>query len=588
MNDKTRVILPGKGEVLLQAQDHLATGGEGSVFLKNGLVYKLYLDPAAARARGMEDKIRLLARLRHPYIVAPIDVLANERHEMIGYYMPAAPGVPLLKVCTGVWRDANGFTDAQAAKLVDNMRRVVQEAHALAAVMADGNETNWLAHGVEPRVIDVDSWQIDRFPATAIMASIRDYHGVQPSVGADWFAWAVVSFQVFTGIHPYKGTHPDFKRGDLEARMRAKASVFDARTRLNSAVRDFATIPSPLRDWYEGVFQHGDRRPPPSALASGLPAAVPRKYRASASASGTLKHEYLLTLPGAIRRLDDSGLAILDDGQSLVAYDIPRRQRIPVPDVAVIERLLEGRACLVRHGPGFVLLEIDGQSVKGSLLPGERDPAPARPDLAPLPCTAEQLILLAGRIFALNSASELGMIELGLDWLGDRSLLSIRQCWPVRSLATRFFDGFGIMDCIGMPFIVMPEGDSALPIHRAAVLRDYHLVNGHGRNRECVLLHGIRRSDGQLCRLRLRLEGGEYELAQEAVVDDADLDVAVTARGIAVALFEDGEVSVWNTAGSGEKRIADTAATRELRLFALPDGIFYHAGRDVFRLSLSS
>lgn len=61
-NELIRVILPRKGEILLLPRDHLATGGEGAVYLKDGLVFKLYLDSAGARARGMEEKIRLLSK----------------------------------------------------------------------------------------------------------------------------------------------------------------------------------------------------------------------------------------------------------------------------------------------------------------------------------------------------------------------------------------------------------------------------------------------------------------------------------------------------------------------------------------------
>jgi hypothetical protein len=70
------------------------------------------------------------------------------------------------------------------------------------------------------------------------------------------------------------------------------------------------------------------------------------------------------------------------------------------------------------------------------------------------------------------------------------------------------------------------------------------------------------------------------------VVYESELNVAVTARGVAVALFDDGEVTVWNTSGGSEQRIADRAATRDLRLFALADGVYYLADREVFRLRL--
>jgi hypothetical protein len=54
-----------------------------------------------------------------------------------------------------------------------------------------------------------------------------------------------------------------------------------------------------------------------------------------------------------------------------------------------------------------------------------------------------------------------------------------------------------------------------------------------------------------------------------------------------VFLMGDGEVSVWNTLGTGEKAVVDPAVTKDMRLFAMTDGVFYHTGRDVFRLSLS-
>ncbi|MBF0528399.1 MAG: serine/threonine protein kinase [Deltaproteobacteria bacterium] len=585
--DKIQVILPGKGETTLLPRDHLATGGEGAVYLKNGLVFKLYLDSVAARARGMEEKIRLLARIRHPYIVAPIDILRDPRHDMVGYYMPAAQGAPLVKIFTNAWRDVNGFGNAEAAKLVENMRLVIEEAHQLSALVVDGNEMNWLADGVEPRAIDVDSWQIGPFKTNAIMASIFDHHANTLSSESDWFSWGIVTFQVFTGIHPYKGTHPDFKRGDMEARMRANASVFDSKVKLNAAVRDFSLIPKPLVDWYEGVFQHGDRGAPPGVMMSAPPAAVARIFRARVSGSGLLKHQLVLTLPGPIRHVSRNGIALYEEGSRLCAYDLKRRQPLPSLQADAVDRLVKNEACLVRSGNGFVLLELDGSGVSGSIVTGVRDPAPANPDIGSLPCVAEKLIAWGDRVFALNSHNELGFTEIAIEALGARTIISIKQSWPVNFLSTRFFDGFAVTDCLGTPFVVQPDGDSALLIHRAAALREYHLVNGYAGNRHSLILHGVRRADGRLYRLKMKMGVTEYEVIDSVVVDDAELDIAITPKGIAVAIFDDGEVSVWNILGTGEKIVPDPAVTRDMRLFALTDGVFYYTGRDVFRLSLS-
>ena len=55
--------------------------------------------------------------------------------------------------------------------------------------------------------IDVDSYQTAGFPATAIMDSIRDRHSSTYSAGTDWFSFAILAFQMFVGVHPYRGKH---------------------------------------------------------------------------------------------------------------------------------------------------------------------------------------------------------------------------------------------------------------------------------------------------------------------------------------------------------------------------------------------
>jgi len=586
-NDRIQVILPGKGETTLLPRDHLATGGEGAVYLKNGMVFKVYLDGAAARARGMEEKIGLLSRISHPYIVSPIDVLYDRRHEMVGYYMPAAQGVPVVRIFTNAWRDANGFNNEHSVKLVENMRAALRVAHDLSALVADGNEMNWLADGVEPRAIDVDSWQIGDFKATAIMASIIDHHADVLSEETDWFAWGIVTFQIFTGIHPYKGTHPDFKRGDMEGRMQANASVFDPKVKLNGAVRDLSVIPKPLADWYQGVFQSGCRGAPPSVSMSMVPQIAARKLRLCATDSGLLKHNLIMSLPGVVRYISGNGVAYYEEGSRLSACDLKRRQLIPSIDAETIDRLLKGGACLVRMASGFRLLQADSSGVFGRIIPGERDPVPPNPDIGRLPCVAEKLIEWGDRVFALNSQNELGFTEIAIELLGGRSLLSIKQSWAVNQNSTRFFDGFAVTDCLGTPFIVQVEGDSALLIHRASVLKEYRLVNGYSRSHHSLILIGIGREDGLLHRLRMRLGKGEYECIEDVVVDVAELNMAVTGKGIAAGIFEDGQLFVWNTIGVGEKIVHDAAVTRDLRLFAMTEGIFYYMGTDVFRLSLS-
>lgn len=263
-----KILAENKGWVTLESRHVIAAGGEGTVYGRDGDAFKIYHQP-----RDLADKIRLLQAVDHPGIVSPRGILADEQGRFVGYWMRRQAGEALPNLFANAWRQANGFGPAETEATAAAMREIVEFAHSRSALLVDANEFNWLVAGLDrrwlgrrprPVAIDVDSWQIGRYPGTVLMLSIKDWQATVLSEKTDWFAWAVVTFQLFTGIHPYKGTHPKFGRGDLEARMRANASIFDAGVRLNAAVRDPSAIPTGLLAWYRAVFHDGARSPPPA------------------------------------------------------------------------------------------------------------------------------------------------------------------------------------------------------------------------------------------------------------------------------------------------------------------------------------
>ena len=255
MTDRITVYDEQGNKLVFGPNDHLATGGEGSVYARQDRAYKLYLDPAKAQRARLEEKVQRLQRFSHPGIAAPQGVLRNKNGDFLGLSLPRVNGEALCKLFTNTWRDAHQFGEAETIAVARGMRAVVDYAHAHQAVLVDSNELNWMVDGKNPVAIDVDSWQLPGYPATAIMASIRDPRSPSSfNDGTDWFAWAVVTFQLWTGVHPFKGTHPDFARGALVERMSAGVSVFDPRVRLPGAVRPVSDIPDALRAWYRDVF----------------------------------------------------------------------------------------------------------------------------------------------------------------------------------------------------------------------------------------------------------------------------------------------------------------------------------------------
>ena len=333
-----KIIAENKGWVTLESRHLIAAGGEGTVYGRDGDAFKVYHQP-----RNLADKLRLLKGLNHPGIIAPRGLLKNERGRCVGYWMRRETGEALPNLFANAWRQANAFGAAETEATVAAMREVVAFAHGRGALMVDANEFNWLVpglHGNQPQprpvAIDVDSWQIGPYPGSALMPSIKDWQASGFSENTDWFAWGVVTFQLFTGIHPFKGTHPGYGRGDLETRMRANASIFDAGVRLNAAVRDPAVIPAGLLAWYQAVFRDGARCPPP--IEFGIVAAptariapvagrdvlitISRWHRPRPSPPGPppnanrIAHDRLVRLGGrwfAVVNDSDRGLVELDD-----------------------------------------------------------------------------------------------------------------------------------------------------------------------------------------------------------------------------------------------------------------------------------
>lgn len=597
-----RVHLPGKGEVSLTQTDYLATGGEGVVYAKGGYVYKLYLDPAGARGRGIADKLKLLRAIRHPHIVAPTDVLLNAQHEAVGFYMPQASGVPLVKTFTNAWRDPNNFGLKESLALVENMRLAVDAAHQAGAVLVDANEMNYLADGTTPRLLDVDSWQIGTYKASAIMPSIRDWHSADFTPLTDWFSWAVVSFQVLAGIHPYKGVHPDFKRGDLQARMLANASVFDPRVSVNAGVRDYATsLPGALLDWYREVFQHGLRSAPPGVHAARVVAPAPK--RATRTPTGqTVSHDVLVRLNGDVVEVLSCGVALWREPSglgNLHAYDLQRKQNLPSLTPPQLEALHHGLAALVRCVGGLFYASLNNTTnpqsngITGHLVPAERDPAPltATQDTKLLPSLAQRLFTFGNRLFAVNTNSDHGLTEIAVDQMGSsHTVLSVRASWPFLVQAATVFATMAVFDALGTPFLVLPTGDS-VRVDKASGLAAYRLVDAFMVSPDYVLALAYGRKDGQTYHLTLSRSSAQqgFEITAIDPTDELALNVAVNEQGIGVEVLAHGELAVFSAtqASSGNsKLVRNTGLTPEHRVFALPAGLHYSYGLEVVRISM--
>lgn len=248
--------------ISLSNKDFLAQGGEGSVYIKNKIAYKVYNDP---KKMISTDKIRELSCLKNDNIIKPEEVFYINNN-VSGYTMKyISDSVSLCRIFTKSFKDKNNITSEISFKLIKNMQDTVSYIHKNGVLIVDLNEMNFLVDSFFNNVyfIDVDSYQTKSYPATALMESVRDRHSKNGvfSKDTDWFSFAIVSFQLFVGIHPYKGKHPTFH--GFEERMVNNISVFNKDVKIPKCCCSFDIIPSVWKDWYKAVFENGLRCSPP-------------------------------------------------------------------------------------------------------------------------------------------------------------------------------------------------------------------------------------------------------------------------------------------------------------------------------------
>ncbi len=384
------VYIQGKKVRLTQA-DFKAQGGEGAVYVKGDTAYKVYADPAKMIAPA---KIQQLAVLSLPEIVRPQEVLLDAGRAPIGYTMQSIPqGLVLCQTFPRAFRERVGLTPEKSLGLVQALQKGVQHVHEHGLLIVDLNEMNFLVDSAFGRVyfIDVDSYQTSSFPATALMDSVRDRHATGWNAGTDWFSFALVSFQMFVGIHPYKGKHPNLKT--LDERMTQNVSVLNADVCVPAACLPFDVIPASYRDWYRAVLEQGERVPPPDSATAVLIVPKPAvrltgtgqfqitEWQHGAGPALSFTHGILLTTEGLYRdgrRLGDAGagtqIAVTEtgrpvraalDGGHLRLWDITAGAEIPVTATGETLTATDGR---LHVKSGDALREVEFLETPGRLL----------------------------------------------------------------------------------------------------------------------------------------------------------------------------------------------------------------------------
>lgn len=249
-------------QIRLTSANFVGKGGQASVFKHKGVAYKIGNVPA-------EGKIKELAPLsKNESICAPQEALFDKGDRLVGFSMR-------LIDSKYVWASliTNEFKAQHNPNIPDLSHQVFDIArytHSHSCIIVDANEMNFLIdHNDKVVAVDVDSWGTKNYRADAIAPSIADYRRSDFCKETDWYSLAVLTFQAFCNIHPYRGKCDGYNGkiiDKIKARRANLVSVLNPKVRVPDNVPDFSSIPKNLYRWYYDIFENGDYREAPTSF----------------------------------------------------------------------------------------------------------------------------------------------------------------------------------------------------------------------------------------------------------------------------------------------------------------------------------
>lgn len=564
---KLTLTVQGKGPVTLNDKDYQCEGGEAKIYFLGSTAYKVYHD---VTKMVNVAKVYELQQLDHPNIVRPLDVLLDKHNTPIGYTMAVVDhSIQLPRLFVTAFRNQVNITPKCTVDLVENKKETLKFIHDKNFLMVDVNENNFLVDEngyIRPYFIDVCSWQTPSFPPTAIMPSIQDFHTKGFNPNTDWFSFGILAFQLFVGIHPYKGTHPDFGRFDLTGRMKANVSIFDKKTTIPSVTRDFSLIPAEYRDWFEAVFQHGKRLPPPDKAGKiGIIAVQVNAIFESLNFKITLIKQYDQDIL-EYRYINGKNITILHSkfGQNQTVIDNITHTN-GTTDIIITPKMAK---------PYFI--ERTATNVKIT------DPTTGYENQISI--TNSKITVINNVLYAISTTS---LTELAIFENGQKDMLAVEQTWDLLPGQTQLFENMLMANVLGAPYLIIPEKSKTCRFIQVDELKGYRMVNAKFLNKVAII---VGQKNGILDKFIIRFSA-DFKTKDVRIVnnvDTGDINFTVLPNGVTAHIHEDGQIEIFFNDPTNPKMkiVSDKKISQDMRLTSSGTAIYFHQGRNLQQLSM--
>ena len=559
------VFVKGKGRVSLGQGDFVAQGGQGSVYAKGNTAYKIYADPAGMVPAA---KIQELSALTLPTIIRPQAVLLDKANVPIGYTMARVKDAhALCQVFTRAFRDRHNLTPDGMLALVRKLQEGVQHVHDKGMLVVDLNEMNFLVdenvgrNNASVLFIDVDSYQTPGFKATALMDSVRDRHSPNNrfSEDTDWFSFGIVSFQMFIGIHPYKGKHPTL--ADMNARMVQNVSVLNKDVSVPKVCYPFDAIPQAYRHWYHAVFDLGKRCAPPFDLNAPI-VLTPTIQRVTGSDKlvieiiGVFPAPLILPLPNAGPLCGITTQGLVMRGKPILPDSNARIITTPRLNTLIAAGLRGGKVRLfdVTHDRA---------------LPAEFD--------------ADAITTYQDRLTIKNG---MGLYEMEFVEFGSGPQPALKTVGNATPNATQLFEGVATQNLLGAQYASLFPRPGTCHSVRIKELDGHRIVDARFDN-NVLMLVGERHGTYHKFILRFDAAYATYDVRVVPDVTFAGLNFVTLDNGVCVHLNEKEELEIFSNRKDtmGLKIIADPAI-QGAQLFKNGTQVLFSRGDTLYKMTL--
>lgn len=255
-------IIDNKGiKYEIDPHHSLSSGGEGTIYsLNNGFVVKLYHNKSDALS---QTKIDELSPLDGKLFVKPQIAVTGDYNGYIMEELNLTDYYPIYSLYSPMFANKRSLPTDYKHKLAEKLIMGVKNAHDNGIVIGDLNPFNIMVNDqLDLKFIDVDSYQTKSYKHNdKLLEEVRDYYynGIV-SEDSDYFALSVMVFNLFTGMHPYKGIHKTY-RDKLKDREINNISLLNEKEINNIKVPKFYTPISDtaLKDMFYEIYQLNKR-----------------------------------------------------------------------------------------------------------------------------------------------------------------------------------------------------------------------------------------------------------------------------------------------------------------------------------------